>query len=383
MGSSHDTMHMILKQHQVKPTVVQVSISPSPPSIFPLHQGKQILKYWLRQLAQKIIEGTYITKSEALTLTKIEGQENILLLCEAADHIRHACCGTAVDLCSIVNVKSGNCSENCGFCSQSAHYQGKDSPIYELKSSEEILDRAKSAAAAGAKRFCLVSQGRGPKYQGANSEEFEQILETVQRISTETDIKTCCALGEITIEQAQSLKVVGVTRYNHNLEASENFYPEIVTSHSWRDRVETVRILKQAGIQACTGGIIGMGETWEDRVDLALTLRELEVESVPVNLLNPRKGTPLGEYSRLEPFDALKAISIFRFILPQQILRYAGGRETIMGELQSLGLKAGINAMLIGHYLTTLGQSPEQDIIMVESLGLQGGEAPIPGEYQT
>ncbi|MGP0129614.1 MAG: biotin synthase BioB [cyanobacterium endosymbiont of Rhopalodia musculus] len=363
--------------------MVQVSLSSSPSTISLLHQGEQTLKDWLNQLAQRIIEGIRITRSEALTLTEIEGQENILLLCEAADYIKHACCGTRVDLCSIVNVKSGNCSEDCSFCSQSVHHQGEDSPIYGLKSSEEILDRAKSAAAAGAKRFCLVSQGRGSKYQGVNSKEFEQILETIQLITTKTDIKPCCALGEITAEQARSLKAAGVTRYNHNLEASENFYPEIVTSHSWRDRVKTVKTVKEAGIQSCTGGILGMGETWEDRIDLALALRELEVESVPINLLNPRKGTPLGGRSPLNPFEVLKAISIFRFILPQQILRYAGGRETVMGELQSLGLKAGINAMLIGHYLTTFGQLPERDIAMVESLGLQGGEAPIPGEHKT
>jgi biotin synthase len=366
--------------------VVQASLSVSsnpPQSISQVPQEKTALNHWLGQLAQRIIEGDRITKSEALTLTQIQGQDKILLLCEAADRIRQACCGTVVDLCSIVNVKSGNCSENCSFCSQSAHHPGQDSPIYGLKSPEEILAQAKSAASAGAKRFCLVSQGRGPKYQGTKSGEFAQILETVRLITQETEIKPCCALGEVTPEQAQALKAAGVTRYNHNLEASENFFPDIVTSHSWRDRVETIKNLKAAGIQACTGGIMGMGETWEDRVDLALALRDLEVESVPINLLNPRQGTPLAPQTPLDPFDALKAIALFRFILPQQILRYAGGREAVMGELQSLGLKAGINAMLIGHYLTTLGQPPEQDIAMLESLGLQGGEAPIPGEYQT
>ncbi|NEP42884.1 MAG: biotin synthase BioB, partial [Okeania sp. SIO2H7] len=146
----------------------------------------------------------------------------------------------------------------------------------------------------------------------------------------------------------------------------------------WSDRVETVKNLKAAGIQACTGGIIGMGETWEERVDLALALRELEVESVPLNLLNPRQGTPLEERPKLDAYEALKAIAIFRLILPEQILRYAGGREAVMGDLQALGLKAGINAMLIGHYLTTLGQPPEKDLAMLESLGLEGGEAPIP-----
>lgn len=366
--------------------MVQASLSSSSDQqITPINlsEDRQELQQWLNQLADRIIAGVAITKSEALTLTQIEGQEDILLLCEVADSIRQVCCGNTVDLCSIINVKSGNCSENCSFCSQSIHHPGQESPVYGLKSPDEIVEHAQAASAAGAKRFCLVSQGRGLKYNSPKSKEFEQILETVKRIITEANIKPCCALGEVSLEQAQALKEAGVTRYNHNLEASENFYPQIVTTHTWGDRVETVKNLKAAGIQACTGGIIGMGETWEDRIDLALSLRKLEVESVPINLLNPRLGTPLSDSPKLDPFDALKAIAIFRFILPKQILRYAGGREAVMGELQSLGLKAGINAMLIGHYLTTLGQPPEQDRSMLESLGLQGGEAPIPGEYQS
>lgn len=340
------------------------------------------LPEWLHYLAERIIAGEQLSREEAIALTQIEGQENILLLCAAADKVRSACCGNTVDLCSIINVKSGNCSENCGFCSQSAHHPSNDSPIYGLKSTEEILAQAKSAETAGAKRFCLVSQGRGPKYSSPKSAEFERILATVRRILAETNIKPCCALGEVTKEQAQALKEAGVTRYNHNLEASESFFPQIVTTHTWRDRVATVKNLKAAGIQACTGGIIGLGESWEDRVDLALALRELEVESVPINLLNPRAGTPLGDRPKLDPDEALKAIAIFRLILPKQILRYAGGREAVMGELQALGLKAGINAMLIGHYLTTMGQPPEQDHAMLNHLGLQGGEAPIPGEWE-
>ena len=360
--------------------------SPSLISCDPLNtdttcESEILVREWLHSLTQRIIAGDRINREEAIALTQIEGQENILLLCEAADRVRVACCGNTVDLCSIVNIKSGNCSENCGFCAQSAHHPGKDSPIYGLKSKEEILAQAKAAESAGAKRFCLVSQGRGPKYNSPKSPEFEQILDTVRQIITETGIKPCCALGEVTPEQAQALKEAGVTRYNHNLEASENFFPEIVSTHSWRDRVATIKNIKSVGIQACTGGIIGMGETWEDRVDLALALRELDVESVPLNLLNPRSDTPLGERPKLDVYEALKAIAIFRLILPQQILRYAGGREAIMGELQALGLKSGINAMLIGHYLTTMGQPPEQDHAMLEALGLTGGEAPIPGEY--
>lgn len=336
----------------------------------------------LRDLTERIIAGERLDRETALELTRIEGQDNILLLCEAADRVRHSCCGDTVDLCSIVNIKSGNCSENCSFCAQSAHHPGQDSPIYGLKPQAEILAQAKAAEAAGARRFCLVSQGRGPKYGGSQSKEFEQILDTVRAVIEQTSIKPCCALGEVTPEQAQALKDAGVTRYNHNLESAENFFEQVATTHTWHDRVETIKNLKAAGIQACTGGILGMGESWADRVDLALTLRELEVESVPLNLLNARPGTPMGDRPRLDPYEALKAIAIIRLILPQQILRYAGGREVVMGELQALGLKAGINAMLVGHYLTTLGQPPEKDQAMLAKLGLQGGEAPIPGEYR-
>jgi biotin synthase len=355
-------------------TFSQVSIDSQPEEI-PLQQR-------LEGIAEQIIKGYRIGRDEALVLTKIEGQENILLLCEAADRVRQACCGNTVDLCSIINVKSGNCSENCGFCSQSVHHPGENAPIYGLKTSEEILAQAKEAEAAGAKRFCLVSQGKGIKHNSPKSSEFDRILDTVRRIIEETNIKPCCALGEVTAEQARELREAGVTRYNHNLEASEKFFPNIVTTHKWSDRTATVKNLKAAGIQACSGGIIGMGESWEDRVDLALALRELEVESVPVNLLTARKGTPLGDLPKLDPYEALKAIAIFRLILPEQIIRYAGGREAVMGELQHLGLKAGINAMLVGHYLTTLGQAPEDDRAMLESLGLEGGEAPIPGSFE-
>jgi biotin synthase len=336
------------------------------------------LQTWLNELVERIISGDRISREAALVLTQIQDQEQILLLCQAADQVRQACCGNTVDLCSIVNIKSGNCSENCGFCSQSVHHPGEASPVYGLKSSDEILDNAKAAEVAGAARFCLVSQGRGIKYNSPKSSEFEQVLATVKRIIQETNVKPCCALGELTLEQAQALAEAGVTRYNHNLEASKAFYPQVVTTHTWEDRVQTVKNLKAAGIQACTGGIIGMGETWEDRIDLAFSLAELEVESVPINLLNPRSGTPLSEQSKLDPYEALKAIAIFRLILPTQILRYAGGREAIMGELQGKGLRSGINAMLIGNYLTTLGQAPEQDQEMLKSLGLEGGEAQVP-----
>ena len=303
------------------------------------------------------------------------------MLCEAAEQVRQACCGTTVDLCSITNIKSGNCSENCSFCSQSAHHPGEESPIYGLRSQADIVADAKKAEAAGAKRFCLVSQGRGPKYTAQKTPDFAEVLATVRTIVEETNIKPCCALGEVTLEQAEALREAGVTRYNHNLESSESYFPNIVTTHGWQDRVETIKNLKQAGIQACSGGILGLGESWEDRIDMAIALRDLAVESVPINLLNPRAGTSLGEQTRLNPYEAAKAIAIFRLLLPQQILRYAGGREAIMGELQDLGFKAGINAMLVGNYLTTLGQPSESDHEMLERLGLEGGEAPIPGEY--
>ncbi|MBC6478395.1 MAG: biotin synthase BioB [Hormoscilla sp. GM7CHS1pb] len=361
--------------------VVQASLSTLTESSVSTAKGESLRSH-LQRLAEEIIAGKRLDRDEAIGLTEIAGEENILQLCAAADEVRQACCGNKVDLCSIVNIKSGNCSENCSFCAQSAHHPGEGSPIYELKPTAEIVAQAKAAAAAGAKRFCLVSQGRGPKYNSPKSGEFERILEAVGQIMAQTDIKPCCALGEVTASQAQALAAAGVTRYNHNLESSENFFQNVATSHSWRDRVETIKQVKAAGMQACTGGIIGMGESWSDRVEMALALRELEVESVPLNLLNARPGTPMGDRPRMDPYEALKAIAIFRLILPEQIIRYAGGREAVMGELQALGLKAGINAMLIGHYLTTLGQPPEQDRAMLESLGLQGGEAPIPGQYK-
>ena len=350
-------------------------------SAAPLSLTGDRLKVWLKEWGDRIVAGESLDRDGAIALTTIKGEADILALCEVADRVRQARCGNVVDLCSIVNVKSGGCSENCGFCSQSAHHPGEGSPVYGLKPREDIMAQARSAALAGAKRFCLVSQGRGPAYGGQQEKEFEEILETVRQIIAETQIKPCCALGEVTVEQAAALKEAGVTRYNHNLEASEKYFPEVVTTHSWHDRVETVKNLKSVGIQACTGGIMGMGESWEDRVDLAIALRDLEVESVPLNLLNPREGTPMGSRDRLDPYEALKAIAIFRLILPEQIIRYAGGREAVMGDMQHMGLKAGINAMLIGHYLTTLGQPPEQDKAMLNELGLEGGEAPIPGTH--
>ena len=339
------------------------------------------LKQWLESLADRIVAGEFIDRDTAIALTKIEGEDQILLLCDIADRVRRACCGTTVDLCSITNIKSGNCSENCSFCSQSAHHPGEESPVYGLRTKESILADAKKAEAAGAKRFCLVSQGRGPKYTDAINNDFDDVLDAVKTIIEETNVKPCCALGEVSLEQAQALRDAGVTRYNHNLESSEKHFPNVVSTHTWQDRVDTIKNLKQAGIQACSGGIIGLGESWEDRIDMAIALRDLEVESVPINLLNPREGTVLGEQKRLDAYEAAKAIAIFRMILPQQILRYAGGREVIMGDKQDLGFKAGINAMLVGNYLTTMGQPAQSDHEMLESLGLEGGEAPIPGEY--
>ncbi|MEM9137568.1 MAG: biotin synthase BioB [Cyanobacteria bacterium P01_F01_bin.42] len=355
---------------------------PPPPVKQETAKQKFDLKVFLSSLADRIVAGERIDRETAMRLTKIEGEADILVLCDMADRVRRACCGVTVDLCSITNIKSGGCSENCAFCSQSAHHPGEGSPVYGIRAKEDILADAKRAEAAGAKRFCLVSQGRGPKYTAKINQDFEQVLDAVKTIIEETNVKPCCALGELSLEQAEALREAGVTRYNHNLESSESHFPNLVTTHTWQDRVATIKNLKQAGIQACSGGILGMGESWEDRIDLAIALRDLEVESVPINLLNPRSGTALGEQKRLTPYEAAKAIAIFRLILPQQILRYAGGREVIMQDQQDLGFKAGINAMLVGNYLTTLGQPAQNDHEMLASLGLEGGEAPVPGEYQ-
>ena len=311
----------------------------------------------------------YSTKE---SLLKLYQKPLLELVFEAASIHRKFHNPREVQMSSLLSIKTGGCPEDCGYCPQAARYH-TDIDTHKIMDVEQVLEQAKNAKANGSSRLCMGAAWREVR----DNKDFDKVVEMVQGVN-DMDMEVCCTLGMLTEDQAKRLKNAGLFAYNHNLDSSKEFYKDVISTREYEQRLDTIKNARKAGISVCSGGIIGMGETWVDRIDLALALRELEVESVPLNLLNPREGTPLGDLLRLDPYDALKAIAIFRLILPRQIIRYAGGREAVMGELQALGLKAGINAMLIGHYLTTLGQPPGKDQAMLESLGLQGGEVPVP-----
>lgn len=276
-----------------------------------------------------------------------------------ANKIREKNFGNKIKFCSIVNAKSGRCSEDCRFCSQSSHYE-TDSPEYDLKEPQEILSIAKESRAS---RFCIVTSGRRP-------DDWEKICDIIRLLKKETKLIIEASLGCIDIEHAKMLKEAGLTRYNHNLETSPGFFPNICTTHSFRDRLNTVRIIKEAGLELCSGGIFGMGETWDDRIDLAFILSEQRPHSIPLNFLHPVPGTPLENIKPLNPQDILRIIAIFRIVLPASDIYICGGREKNLRDLQSWMFYAGANATMLGNYLTTPGNPPEKDLQMIEDLGL-------------
>lgn len=316
-------------------------------------------------LGKKVLAGGEITFDEALSLTQIQ-ESDIPILLGVANKVREKFTGDAVDTCQIVNARSGNCSENCKFCAQSAHHEVKLN-VYPLMSEDEILAAAKHAENDGAYRFCIVTAGCGME----GDSDFEKITSAIKRIGQETSLNRCCSLGILNEEHVAALKEAGITRYHHNLETSESFFSEICTTHTFAERVETIKKIKAAGLQACSGGIIGMGETWRQRIELAFTLKELDVDSVPINVLNAVKGTALEGAKKLTPMEILQTFAIFRLILPAKIIRYAGGREHNLGELVPLGFLSGVNGMLIGNYLTTNGRGAKQDLETVSNMGLK------------
>lgn len=270
-----------------------------------------------------------------------------------------------IEFCSIISAKTGKCQENCKYCSQSAHNKAKIH-THPLLSVDEVKSAALDAQKNGATRFCIVTSGRAP-----SGDDFEQIIEMIKEVHKIEGLHTCCSLGILSEDQVKQIKEAGVERYNHNLNTSESYHSEICTTHNFKDRVETVKLMQKYGIETCTGGIIGMGETRRQRVEFALELAQLDPTSVPINFLNPIEGTPLeGHDSDIDEEEILRTICIFRIALPKSLLRYAGGRATRFSqEYQKLGIKAGINALLVGNYLTTTGSTPEQDKELVSSLG--------------
>lgn len=271
-----------------------------------------------------------------------------------------------VEACSIISAKTGACSENCKYCAQSKHNHA-EIECHPLIDVETVKKAALSAKENGATRFCIVTSGRVP-----TGSDFEKILEMIKEVASIDGIHCCASLGLLSEEQVKQIKEAGVERYNHNINTSEHYHNHICTTHNFEDRVNTVKMVKKYGMEACCGVIIGMGESREDRIEMALSLRQLNPKTVPINFLNPIKGTPLEDYEdKISEEEILKTICIFRLALPKSLLRYAGGRTTRLSKYnQKLGIIAGINSLLVGNYLTTTGSKSEEDKEMLKSLDL-------------
>ncbi len=317
-------------------------------------------KTLIESLEEKIIFGELITLQEALELSK---EKDLQALYSAANRIRQKFMGDKVDLCTIMNAKSGKCSENCKYCAQSAHYT-TGVQEYSLITKEEALKMARENEKAGVHRFSLVTSGKS-----LSNDDFNQVLEIYNTLRKETNLHLCASHGLLSYEDALRLKAVGITMYHHNIETSRNFFNQICDTHSYDDRIDTIKNVLSAEMDICCGGIIGMGETMEDRLQMALEIRDLGIQSVPINVLNAIQGTPLEGTEPLTPDEILKTMALFRFILPSAYIRYAGGRNAL-GDLQNIGFRAGVNAALVGNYLTTVGNNIEEDIDMINKEGL-------------
>lgn len=315
------------------------------------------------ELADKVLAGIEPTRDEALGALQCPDDE-VLAMLHAAFRIRLQYHGRDVRLHVLRNAKSGMCRENCAFCSQAiGAYSGVDR--YRMQTIEELVEGARKAHSMGAVKYCMVTATRGP-----SAGELDTVCEAVRRIKSEMNIKICTSLGLLGPGQAEQLAAAGVDRFNHNLEASRNYFPKVCQTHSFDDRIATVKAARAAGMEACCGGIVGMGETLDDRIDLAFELRALGVESIPVNFLDPRPGTPLGHVQRLTPVECLKALCMFRFVNPTRDIRAAGGREVCLKHMQPFALYVA-NSIFSEGYLTTGGQGHAQDLAMIEEAGFR------------
>lgn len=313
----------------------------------------------------RVISGGSITRDEALSISKVHGTELFELLA-SANKIRDAFRGDSVDLCAIVNAKSGACSEDCSYCAQSSRSK-TETAVYPLINKNAVIEKAKEARNAGVKRFCIVTSGRK-----IGKNELKEICSMIKDIRG-IGLLPCSTLGLLNKDELKLLKDSGLERYHHNLETSERFFPEICKTHTYSDKLKTIDAAMSAGISVCSGGIFGMGETWEDRIDMAFKLKELGIDSVPINYLIPVKGTPLEEQDMLNPFEALKIVSLYRFILPQKEIRICGGRMQVLGEFNSMVFMAGADSLLTGNYLTTAGRTFSDDRLLIKDYGLRTG----------
>ncbi len=316
-----------------------------------------------------------LTREEVLEIAALPLDDHLTDLVALAHRVRLEYCGAEVELESLLNAKSGACPEDCAFCSQSAKFN-TDVDVYPLLEVDEVVAAARATKEAGATQFCLVLAVRGP-----NERTLSRVIEAVTAVHEQTGLEVACSLGILTPEQAQRLAAAGVRRYNHNLEAPRAFFPKVCTTHTWEERVDTCNTAAAAGMELCCGGIVGMGETLEERIDFAFELAALQPVEVPLNFLDARPGTPMGDLPQLSPREALQAIALFRLVLPSAWIRLAGGREKVLGELQAMGMLAGANALIIGNYLTTIGRSPEEDKALLDALGMPVANGPGEGRY--
>lgn len=311
---------------------------------------------------KKVINGDSISFEEA---EKLISTQDVIKLAESANFITKKFNEENVDVESLINAKSGNCPEDCSFCAQSTFYETGITK-YPLLPDETIVEKAMEAQLNGANSFCLVCAYREP-----SENDFKKICRIIQKLRQQVRIDINVSLGFMTQERAQRLKLLGVKRYNHNLEASQSFFSTICKTHDFSDRINTARIVKEAGLELCCGGIIGMGETATQRIELAFSISSLDPDEVPINILIPRKGTPKEfEKRSIRPLDVIRTIAVWRFIMPKTILKIAGGREVYFTDGGKLALQAGANGIITGGYLTTNGNEPNKDIQMIQEIGL-------------
>ena len=281
--------------------------------------------------------------------------------------------GDSTDMCSLVNAKSGGCAEDCGFCAQS-RFAEAETPMHALMEPEQILEHALAAEAAGAHRFCMVTQG-----QGLSKRDFEKYLEGVRLVTEHTNLKRCASIGHMSVARAQALKEAGVQRVHHNVETASSYYDEVSKTVRYEGRLRTIQAVREAELETCVGGILNLGETRAQRVEMAFELAAIDPTSVPINLLSPRPGTKFGDRMLIEPWEAVKWVAIFRLILPEALFRLCGGRVENLRELQPLAIKAGLNGVMMGNFLTTLGAEPQEDQAMFAEHGLNVARQPDNG----
>ena len=320
---------------------------------------------FLGTLHEKILKGGEASRQEALQLIQLEDPGEIDALIQTAGEITRSLHGSRARLCSIVNAKSGLCAEDCSFCSQSVKFSTRVKR-YPLLDSGTILERARQAEERGAHEFCVVTSGAR-----LTSAEFEKLIEILSLLRKEISIHLDVSVGFLSLAQAFRLKEAGVRRANHNLQTSSQFYDQIVSTHAYSERRATLKALREAGLEICSGVILGLGETREARVEAALELREFNHECVPINLLDPRPGTPLAGHSLLGPMEIVKTIAVYRLVLPRAPLRLAGGRRLQLGPFQKLALRAGINGLIVGELLTTPGSPLEEDLLNLKEAGYE------------